>query len=385
MRTQATMFSGGEGFGEGARAAGLRHLWGLEAEPDIAAVAELNDYRSIVARVQDVDYAALEAPYHLHASPVCKEYSDANADGAEGEEEIAQAQAICRAIIALRSHVFTLENVRAYARPQFKAFPMIVTTLHAEGYGVTWRVLNSADYGVPQTRERLILRAVRGQDRPLLPTPTHARADKIAPMLDDRLPWVGWYEAIRDLISTLPDSAFAPWQLARLPREIRESIMPSAINADGTTVPRRGYEPTFTLQATAYKHMPRAFILDGTPNPSGDATLRDGEDRIFTVTTGKGTRQPARAFLVPNDNTGQEWGRRYRDGDEPSPTHSAGRNYRAMLPVSGRVVRMTPRALARFQSFPDTYILPDKASLATTVIGNAVPPLLAQRLCEVPS
>lgn len=34
---------------------------------------------------------------------------------------------------------------------------------------------------------------------------------------------------------------------------------------------------------------------------------------------------------------------------------------------------MIPRALARFQSVPDTYELPDKDSLACTVIGNGVP------------
>jgi site-specific DNA-cytosine methylase len=41
------------------------------------------------------------------------------------------------------------------------------------------------------------------------------------------------------------------------------------------------------------------------------------------------------------------------------------------------------RVFARIQSFPDAYALPDKASLATTVIGNAVPPLLSQRICEL--
>jgi DNA (cytosine-5)-methyltransferase 1 len=43
---------------------------------------------------------------------------------------------------------------------------------------------------------------------------------------------------------------------------------------------------------------------------------------------------------------------------------------------------MTPRALARFQSVPDTYILPDKRTLAAKVIGNMVPPLLMQRIAE---
>jgi len=45
-------------------------------------------------------------------------------------------------------------------------------------------------------------------------------------------------------------------------------------------------------------------------------------------------------------------------------------------------VSMTPRTLARFQSFPDWYELPTKRSLAAYGIGNAVPPLLYQRIIE---
>ena len=47
----------------------------------------------------------------------------------------------------------------------------------------------------------------------------------------------------------------------------------------------------------------------------------------------------------------------------------------------GRVVRMTPRCLARFQSFPDEYELPSQG-LAGKVIGMAVPPLMCQRIVE---
>jgi site-specific DNA-cytosine methylase len=55
--------------------------------------------------------------------------------------------------------------------------------------------------------------------------------------------------------------------------------------------------------------------------------------------------------------------------------------FRAWL-SQGRVVKMTPRALARFQSVPDSYVLPDKSSLACTVIGNMVPSLMMQKIVE---
>jgi len=53
-----------------------------------------------------------------------------------------------------------------------------------------------------------------------------------------------------------------------------------------------------------------------------------------------------------------------------------------MAYTNGRIVKMTVHALARFQSFPGTYRWPDSNALATRIIGNAVPPLFAQRLCE---
>lgn len=54
--------------------------------------------------------------------------------------------------------------------------------------------------------------------------------------------------------------------------------------------------------------------------------------------------------------------------------------YRYVARIGGRVVKMTPRAIARFQSFPDSYELPESATLAVKGIGNAVPPLFAEKL-----
>ena len=204
----------------------------------------------------------------------------------------------------------------------------------------------------PQTRERLILRAVQGQDRPALPIATHARRDKLTPLFDDRLPWVGWLEAIADLIDTLPPSAFAPWQMKRLPKEVRSSVLIGGANtSDEQAAPYVGVslcdEPSRTVPANGAPARWRALVMDGEQSPA----LRTNGEPMFTVGANQ-HKQPARAFLV-GDQHRQE-----------------------------AVVKMTPRALARFQSFPDTYWLPSQASLACEGIGNAVPCLLAQRLVE---
>ena len=121
----------------------------------------------------------------------------------------------------------------------------------------------------------------------------------------------------------------------------------------------------------------------------------------------------AQAFLMRDDNAGQEWGKGFRDASEasmsvsgstggkaflarvagegseiacaksaPSPcitaAHEAGK-YRAWL-EQGRVVSMSPRALGRFMTLPDWYVLPEKKKLASTIIGNGFPCLAAEKI-----
>ena len=62
-----------------------------------------------------------------------------------------------------------------------------------------------------------------------------------------------------------------------------------------------------------------------------------------------------------------------------------------LSPIGGRVdyqgtwggmMVQDGRRIARFQSVPDWYELPDKRTLAARVIGNMVPPLVMQRIAE---
>lgn len=396
LRFFYSQFTGGGGADVGAVAAGLIPVGGVEYRPDIAYVYEANfGHPLTIAPVQDVDYAEVAARLpgpvcHHHASPSCKNASVVNANAGETDEDIAAALGVIRALEAFRPVVFTLENVRAYAK--FDAYARIVAALRRLGYGMRAAILNAADYGVPQTRERLILRAVRGADDwcVALPTPTHQETPPPEAQMGlwdvPALPrWVGWYAAIADLVDTLPASEFAPWQLARLPESIAGSVL-----VEGNTPTVRAPlvaiadEPRWTVRAAEGKGMPRAFIVSNAKTEYSDG-LRDGDEPMLSVTTQMAGR--VRAWLVDGD------GNRSREptlltGDDPAMTVQAwhGRrpssSPRAWL-AAGRVVKMTPRALARFQSFPDTYRLPDKPALACEIVGNAVPPLLFQRIAEL--
>ena len=407
-----TLFSGGELAGVGIAAAGWEHAWGVEYDPAIAAVAQANGFDVTVADVlacDPRDFAPVDA---LHASPVCTRASNANNSAELNDEgtkeaplDIAMGEKVAEFIDVLSPRVVTIENVYAYRN--FKAFGRITAALTRGGYFWDYDHLNAADFGVPQTRRRLILRAVKGALLPHLPAP---------------VPWVGWYAAIEDLLDTLPTSQFAPWQLARLPEEIStiafgnnaqewgDSIVAECepfhavttqmggrtraflvdsknVNQEYGKLHRAAAEPALTVTVDGKpSHMPRAWLVAPNigPESRGD-NWRAGDEPAQTATPNAVGR--AKAFLVDGKLSTSGENKMLQINDEVTPSgtvvasHTAFRDARAWL-SAGRVVAMTPRALARFQSVPDWYKLPEKNSLACKIIGNGVPCLLMQRVYE---
>jgi len=308
MTTIATLFTGFGGVDIGAINAGLVPLWGIENRPDVAAVANANlGGHIIVADVLDVDPHTLERPEVLHASPPCPRFSLANQNKGETNEDIALGQAVARFIRVLRPSVFTLENVYLYRKS--KSWAIIRQALNECGYWFDLAHVDAADFGVPQNRRRMWVRALLGQ---------------MIPRLSELEPWQGWYQAIEDLIPNLPDSQFAEWQLARGVEELaRETTLVAQGSFDHTNVGN-----------------------ERKPQPLG---ARRADQPAFTV-TGNSSMAGMRAFVVDGQNS------------------------------SGRVAQMTPRCGARWQTFPDGYKLSGNNALSWYGIGNAVPPLLYQKL-----
>jgi DNA-cytosine methyltransferase len=399
MTIGATLFSGGGGV-EALLKHRIDFRYAVEYDPAIAAVYRANHGDHVqVARVEDVDYSLWGALDYLHASPVCKEFSQAKTGGTEGEGDLSSALAVVRCLEQTTPRVFTLENVGAYQHS--KSYKLICRALDLAGYMWHAEVLNAADFGVPQTRRRLILRAVRDSLLPGWPAPVR---------------WVGWYAAIEDLIPTLPPSQFAAWQLARLPEGLSVTFLGN-YNNTGDKPDEKGYkirladEPCYSVTSDSTYGKARAFIVaqgcygdalvtarhheptfavTANSNQSGIKAWFVNEDSKMGVyaddapapaQVSSARARKARALLVNGENMSRDL--TIRHDDEPAFVTGASASVRARAWLqSGRVVKMTPRALARFQSLPDSYILPDKASLACTVIGNAVPSLLMQQIVE---
>ena len=369
--TFASLFSGGEGTSTGARQAGLRHIWGLEIDDAIAQVARDNGFDVRTADVLQADPADYETPTVLHASPPCGSFSLAKQERRETGYDLALARATARFIERLRPRYFTLENVYGYRLSE--SWATIADALNCCGYWYDLAHVNAADFSVPQTRKRMIVRAPQGQMVPQLPPPE---------------PWVGWLESIRDLLPTLPESQLAPWQLRGLRALWETTLINSAgyPDADGERVPvtRRADEPANTILANHAGRGMRAFIVDGA-HAGRLPTVRMDDEPMFTIDTG-GVKHPSRPFLVGGQygqpaNGGAPRPVQLRWQEEPAFTVTAQNkgDWRAWL-ARGKVMQVTPRALARFQAFPDEYRLLANKTLACRVIGMAVPPLLYQRI-----
>ncbi|MFF4039149.1 DNA cytosine methyltransferase [Streptomyces sp. NPDC001816] len=116
-----------------------------------------------------------------------------------------------RVVKAIQPKIFVLENVdRFLASQEFESLREATAKGGAlANYTLRWKVLNAADYGVPQARRRAIVIATRNDlGEPLEhPRPTHARdAGPAQPSLDDPdglstelLPWIRVGPTVFDL------------------------------------------------------------------------------------------------------------------------------------------------------------------------------------------
>ena len=365
MRTYGDWFSGFGGMTIGAMWAGFKPVFACEYDAEIAAVyannlgnhvtvadlltldngishpnfprtkngrkRRLQDmqgdwFRRVVARGAkhgDFEFATPHFPHvdWKHDSPPCPEFSVAKAGGQEGLREIALAVKCCEYLIYARPRFYSLENVYGYRNSE--SFQLILKTLYALGYGVGYWHLNAADYGVPQTRKRLILMAHANGRKPQKPRAAHESGDKksggfVGSLFGDSFdlkPWVGWHEAVGDLLHSLPDSQFADWQLRRLPKEFGDRFL-AHIQANSGTDGRWGVQPATTLGAS--KQPDRALLVHGTNGNGLTVNNSDDPAAVVVASLHEKTAVP-KAFLV--HGTEQRNFRPYEDN--PAPTVKA--------------------------------------------------------------
>jgi len=339
-RKFGSLFGGCGGFDLGAKNAGCDLAWSIEFESDIAAISNQNLGKHVVCKdILDCNPLEFEPVDILQASPPCPNFSVAKIGGEETSLDIALADKVCDFISATNPNVFILENVYGYRKSE--SFKRILAWLESNAYSFTFFHCNFADFGVPQTRKRLILIARKDDRQALRPSPTHA---KIESML--HAPWVGWYEATKHFHADCQDSHFADWQIDLMMKDPKFESVLMQTNKFTSSQPRTLAQPSFTV--TVSNNQNRAFLLNGTPNQYQTSLTSSFEKEPSIKITATQEKRPLRAWLEEN----------------------------------GRIIKLNINCLAALQSFPDWWKWPDKVSVSGKAIGNAVSPLAAQRIIE---
>ena len=236
----------------------------------------------------------------------------------------------------LQPDVFVIENVKGLllsANGWFKE--QIVLTIEALGYTVRYGVLNAADFGVPQARERAIFICSK-HDAITLPKPTVTKKT-----------------TVRDAISDLSylesnEGAFEQNYITEAQSDYQKTM-------------RGGCLKLYNHKASNHKQIAIEKLRMIPPE--------QGKEYIPEELQG-------------NQQFKSTWGR--LKWDEVSPTidtrFDASSNGTNNHPYLNRAI--TPREAARIQSFDDGFIFYGSKVYVRRQIGNAVPPLLAKAIAD---
>lgn len=158
--TAIDLFAGAGGFSTGARMAGVSVLWAANHWREACDVHQLNHPGTIHAcqDLHQADWSQVPAHDILLASPCCQGHSRArgkeNGDP-QHDASRATAWAVVSAAEYHRPPVVLVENVPEFTR--WTLYPAWRMAMEALGYSLSPHVVDAADFGVPQNRERLFL------------------------------------------------------------------------------------------------------------------------------------------------------------------------------------------------------------------------------------
>ncbi|MCE8420377.1 DNA cytosine methyltransferase, partial [Rhodovulum sulfidophilum] len=203
-----SLFSGAGGLDLGFEAAGFDIRACVELEDKYCKTLRANIERgthfSPHTKVLNIDVTDFDETEFLDdgieciiGGPPCQTFSAAGrrSGGVIGTEDVRGRlySIYCRILDALKPKVFIFENV--YGLPGAnggKPWREIVSAFSKRSYNLYHEVIDTADYGVPQHRERLIMVGVR-EGSYQFPLPTHG------PDSGTAIPLVSVLDAIKDL------------------------------------------------------------------------------------------------------------------------------------------------------------------------------------------
>ncbi len=363
------IFSGAGGLAKGLELSGFKHAAFVEFNKHAcASLAENFDpERVFFGDIKDFDLDSLEQIDLVAGGPPCQPFSLGGKHQANQDSRDMFPYAI-QAIERLAPKAFVFENVKGLLRQSFSDyFEYIILRLSypdfaisksstwehhlyelrnisrsnptQKKYDVTFKLINAADYGVPQTRERVVIVGIRSDLCVpwVFPSATHS---------EDRLLW--------DMYIT-----WEYWERHKIPKSLRPVLNGSFKEKIARVYDRCGmFEP----ESLPWKTI-RDALFDA-PDPKSNHGIID---HIF--------RDGARTYP---GHTGSDF-------DWPSKTIKAGGHG---VPGGENMIRFNDGSVRyfttfeakRIQTFPDDFVIKGALGEAMRQIGNAVPVLLAEKI-----
>lgn len=241
---------------------------------------------------------------------------------------------IARLTAAKRPAYLLLENVPGLlSHDGGRTFAAILHTLDGLGYFVEWQVLNSKDFGVPQSRKRVYLigyldKRCRGKIFPFTET------------------------AGTSLVQVIPG---AQGERVYSPEGISCTLAAQTGGFGGKT---GLYEVSLPIKENTKKGYKMAYPGDSINLAFAQKNTRRGRvgrkiAHTLTASSDQGTLE-AHAVLTPERETVRQNGRQIKSAEEPMFTLTAQDRHGVLL--GGRIRRLTPRECLRLQGWTDDRI-----------------------------
>ena len=281
-----SLFAGAYGLDLGLEKAGLQTVSLVEIEPDATKTISLNrPHLSVSAVPRDIcevsaqtllqeggQILGLDRPLRadevdlVTGGPPCQPFSTAGKRGSVGDPRGSLFMDFIRIVDEIQPRFFIMENVKGLLsapirhRPHARrglgfpplepdempgaALQVILAEMKRIGYEVVYALLNTADYGVPQVRERVIFIGYKGNNSVTLPLPNHSQKGT-----DKQPKWLTLREGLKDLVDS--QAEFVPYSENRLkylrlltagqnwrylPSELQQEAMGGAYKSEGGKV-----------------------------------------------------------------------------------------------------------------------------------------------------
>lgn len=314
----------------------------------------------LVGDIRDFDVTELTGGFGeidvVLGGPPCQGFSSIRPfrNLTEGDPRNSLAEHFVLLISKIKPRWFVFENVVGIlTHERGDKLRALINGFREAGYLCEWRVLNSALFGIPQNRERVVIIGNRDKIPISWPRPTHlyefksmagARPEVIRPLpplFSQSLPCaVSLIEAISDL----------------------PNVASGEEKRDYTCAPKNSYQ---------------LLMREGNPNLCLHRSTKHSAKMLNII-----RHAGSNIYALPPGMVKSGFSSCYSrlDADKPSTTITV--NF--VHPASNRCIHpfqdraLTPREGARIQSFPDKFFFAGTTAQIVKQIGNAVPPLLGK-------